>query len=59
MWKEVSWPDIRYYSIIVLHNKYWVPFYVGPFAMLMSPTQMLSPIRYCTDWNWQDSFHIQ
>jgi hypothetical protein len=46
MWKKVSWPDFIYYSIIVLHNKYWVLFSVGPFAMLMSPTQLLSLIRY-------------
>jgi len=46
MWKEVSWPDFRYCNIIVLHNKSWVPFCVGLFAMLMAPTQLLSPIRY-------------
>jgi len=39
----LSWPDFRYYSIIVLHNKYWVTFSVGPFGMLISPTQLPSP----------------
>ena len=32
----MSWPDFRYYSIIVVPNKYWVPFSVGLFVMLMS-----------------------
>ena len=46
MWKEESWPHFRHYSLIVLRNKYWVPFSVSPFVTLMSPTQLPSTICF-------------